>query len=70
MTASEAERGLVEARIERGREELREAVSGLGDTVVASFDPRKRIRERPVTWLLGGFLVGWFLGRRSASRRI
>lgn len=66
MTASEAERGLVEARIERDREELREAVSGLGDTVAASFDPRERIRERPIAWLLGGFLVGWLLSRRSA----
>ena len=60
------ERELAEARMERDREGLHAAVIELRHTLSASFDPRTYIRERPLAWTLGAFVVGYWLGRRSS----
>lgn len=66
MTAAEALRESLEARMERDRDELGEALRSLRDTAAASLGPRAWIRERPIPWVLGAFVVGCLLGRRPA----
>jgi hypothetical protein len=50
--------------IERDQEELLEAVHELGDAAKATFDMSERIREHPLSWVIGGLLVGLWLGYR------
>lgn len=51
--------------IEKDRQEIRVAMHEL--TSAAGFRPglRERIRDRPLAWMLGAFLVGTWLGSRS-----
>ena len=57
-------REVLESRIEREREELAEALDDLRDRARAEIDLRRRVRERPSTWLAGAAMVGLLLGVR------
>ena len=62
-----ATRELLEARLERDQQELVASLGHLRERVrgdVAHLDPRRRIEERPVPWLLGAALLGLWLGAR------
>jgi hypothetical protein len=50
--------------IEREQEELLDAVHDLTESARATFDLGDRIREYPLSWLVGGLLVGLWLGYR------
>jgi hypothetical protein len=50
--------------IERDQEELLDAVHELTDAAQATFDLSERIKEFPLTWLIGGLVVGLWLGYR------
>lgn len=53
--------------IERDQEELREAVHDLTDAARETFVLAERIRESPVAWLVGGALLGLWLGARASA---
>ncbi len=63
MSAAISREGL-EARIVRERRALAEALGDLGERARAEVDPRRWVRERPVAWLAGAFVVGFLLGVR------
>jgi hypothetical protein len=52
--------------IEMDRQEVRVALRELTGATAQNFDVGERIRTSPLTWTLGGFLVGMWLGSRSA----
>jgi hypothetical protein len=52
--------------IERDEEEMRVAVQQLADVAGAQLDVRERIKAFPLTWMLGAFLVGTWLGSGGA----
>jgi hypothetical protein len=52
--------------IERDEEDARVAVRQLADAAGAKLDVGERIKASPLTWVLGGFLVGVWLGSRGA----
>ena len=60
------ERELLEETVERDQQELREAVIDLTDAIRRPFQWTERIAEHPLPWLMGGVLLGFWLG---ASRR-
>jgi len=62
MTAAPS-RELVEARLDREREELAELLEDLGARARAGLDLRRRIRAHPIAWLLGATVLGVWLGR-------
>lgn len=53
--------------IERDENEVRAAVQQLTDAAGAKLDARAYIRNLPLTWVLGAFLVGVWLGSRRSS---
>jgi hypothetical protein len=66
-----ATRELLEARLERDQQELVASLGHLRErlrTDVAHLDPRRRVEERPVPWLLGAALLGLWLGARRPAR--
>jgi hypothetical protein len=50
--------------VERSEQEFREAIDELQIAVQNQLDVRTWIAERPLPWLLGGFLFGLWLGQR------
>lgn len=58
------ERALLRQSIERDEAELREAVGDLKAAVQSEFSVRNQISSHPVPWLVGGFVLGAWLGRR------
>jgi hypothetical protein len=58
------ERQLLRQSIDEHRRELRLAVDELREAA-RSWTPRDAVRERPLPWLLGGLLVGLWLGWRD-----
>lgn len=55
---------LVQA-IERDQEEVRDAAQQLADVAGSKLDVGERIKAFPLTWVLGAFLVGVWLGSRG-----
>jgi hypothetical protein len=55
-------------RIERDKQDVRAAVHELKRAVGFKLDVRVHIKQFPLTWTIGGFLVGVWLGRRGATR--
>ncbi|HXQ23264.1 MAG TPA: hypothetical protein VN812_16425 [Candidatus Acidoferrales bacterium] len=53
--------------IERDQEEVRVAVHELTGAARSTFNVREHIQKFPLTWALGAFLVGVWLGSRSAA---
>jgi len=58
------ERAVLRQSIERDEAELRDAVEDLKVAVQSEFSLRHQISDHPVPWLVGGFLLGAWLGRR------
>jgi hypothetical protein len=56
------EREILRENLEGHKRELRLAVHELREAALVWPDPRERIRERPVGWLLGGLVIGFWLG--------
>ena len=52
--------------IERDEEEVRVAVHALTGAAGSKLDVGQHIKEFPLTWALGAFLVGVWLGSRGA----
>lgn len=48
--------------IERDQQEVRLAVQELTGAAQSSLDVRERIKEFPLTWVVGALLVGMWLG--------
>ncbi len=55
--------------IEHDREEVRVALHELSDAAGHKLDVSDHIRSSPLTWALGAFLIGAWLGDRTASRQ-
>ena len=53
--------------IERDQEEVRVAVHELTGAAGSALDVREHIKKFPLTWALGAFLVGVWLGSRGAA---
>jgi hypothetical protein len=53
--------------IEWDREEVRVALHELTAAAELKLDVGERIKASPVTWVMGAFLVGLWLGSRAAS---
>jgi hypothetical protein len=56
--------------IERDQEEVRVAVQELTGAARAKLSVNEQIKELPLTWAIGAFLVGAWLGSRSAARDV
>jgi hypothetical protein len=52
--------------IERDQEQVRVAMHELGGAAGLKLDVRARITDFPLTWAIGAFLVGVWLGSRGA----
>ena len=48
--------------VEESQQELSQALGDLEGIVRRSIDPARRITERPLPWLLGGLVLGLWLG--------
>lgn len=57
-------RELLEARIEREREQFAEALEDLRSHVRAHTDLGLRVRARPAAWLAGALVLGFLWGAR------
>ena len=64
MIATRAQRTVLEARLERDKLQLRNALHSLADAARAKVDVRSRILERPILWLAGALALGLGLGAR------
>jgi hypothetical protein len=53
--------------IERDQQEVRAAVQELTGAARSTLNVSEHIKEYPLTWAMGAFLVGVWLGSRSAS---
>ena len=53
--------------IERDREEVRVALQELTGAAELKLDLGERIKASPLTWAIGAFVVGVWLGSRAAS---
>jgi hypothetical protein len=56
------EREVLRQNLEGHKRELRLAVHELREAALGWPDPREHIREQPVRWLLGGLVLGLWLG--------
>jgi hypothetical protein len=61
------ERELLRQSIERNEAELRDAVGELTSAVKKELTLRTQIIEHPLPWLVGGFVLGFWLGRGGES---
>ena len=66
MTAFAEQRDDLLHGLERDEEGLRVAVHELTDAAGAKVDVSEYIKKFPLTWAIGGFLVGVWLGSRGA----
>jgi len=55
--------------IERDQEEVRVAVHALTGAARSTLSVSEHIKEFPLTWAMGAFLVGAWLGSRGARMR-
>jgi hypothetical protein len=55
--------------IEQDEEEVRVAVHELTGAARSTLDVTEHIKKFPLTWVVGAFLIGAWLGRRSAPAR-
>lgn len=53
--------------IERDQEQVRVAVQELTGAARSTLDVSEHIKKLPLTWAMGAFLVGAWLGGRGAS---
>jgi hypothetical protein len=60
---SEAHAATIRA-VEESQQELSQALGNLEGIVRSSADPARWITERPLPWLLGGFVLGLWLGTK------
>ena len=58
------QRDVLEARIQRERQELSATIEELQARARAEIDLRQRVREKPSAWLAGAVLVGFWWGVR------
>ena len=58
------QRGELLESLEHEREELREAVHELTGAARSTITVSEYIRAAPLSWLLGGFMLGLWLGAR------
>jgi hypothetical protein len=65
MSEPQHARQELETRIQRDRDELRQALDLVRIRAREQLDPRWRVRERPIPWLAGAFCVGLWLGARG-----
>ena len=56
--------------IERDQQELRIAVHEFTDAAGSKLDLSQHIKRFPLTWAVGAFCVGVWLGSRSAPSRV
>ena len=56
--------------IERDQKEVRVAVQELTGAARSKFDVREHIKEFPLTWAMGAFLIGVWLGSRAAPLNV
>ena len=56
--------------IERDQEEVRVAVHELTGAARSTVNVREHIRRFPLTWAVGAFLVGLWLGSRGAPAHV
>ncbi len=56
--------------IEQDEEGLRAAVHELAGAAKSTLSVSEHIKEFPLTWTLGAFLVGMWLGSRGAPSRV
>ncbi len=63
------EREALRLSIEEDKAELLDAVDELKAAVQSHFQLRERIVEHPIPWLVGGFLLGLWLGSRHHNGR-
>jgi hypothetical protein len=68
---SAREREMLEARVERQREELADAIEDLRagalarvDFAKSRLDLRRQVRQRPAAWLAGAWAIGFLIGVR------
>jgi hypothetical protein len=59
------EREMLRQSIENDKAELRDAVDDLNSAVHSRLAIRERIASRPLPWLAGAFLLGFWLSRGS-----
>jgi hypothetical protein len=52
------------SEVEESQQELRQALGDLEGVVRRSVDPTRWITERPLPWLLGGLVLGLWLGAK------
>jgi hypothetical protein len=50
--------------VEESQQELSQAMGDLEGVVRRSVDPARWITDRPLPWLLGGFVLGLWLGTK------
>ena len=50
--------------VEESQQELSQALGDLEGVVRSSVDPARWITERPLPWLLGGLVLGLWLGTK------
>lgn len=65
LTPHDQERDRLRRAIEHDRAELDAAVLQLKDVVQERTDVKRFAAERPYAWLIGGFALGWFIGKRK-----
>ena len=56
-------------QVEEQEQELHVALEELQDVARRAFDVKRRIRERPLLWLGGAFVVGAWLGTMWSAHR-
>ena len=56
--------------IEQDEEEMRVATHELAEAVRFKLDRGERIKQAPLTWVIGACLVGAWLGSRGAPARV
>jgi len=59
------EREVLRHSIERDEQDLREAVHELTGAARTQFSLSELVRESPMVWLFGGFVLGIWLGHRG-----
>ncbi|MGH3055015.1 MAG: hypothetical protein ACRDL7_08575 [Gaiellaceae bacterium] len=56
--------------IQRDQEEVRGAIHELADAAQVKLSLSEHIKQSPLTWVIGGFVVGLWLGVRSDSHTV
>lgn len=67
METSDLPRGVLVESIERDEKELEEALDDLQEAAQHTFSLSDKIAHRPWPWLVGGVLLGLWLGVRGRA---